>query len=115
MTMMPVEGEVTQRRYLVVELHEGWSYDRRERRFHRQEEKISLRDVLPRSTRVEFLAPDLVARPLSDLSGDERVLASTLNIFLPEPDVPDDFLDTIRSLDCVNEAWISPELSLPDL
>ncbi len=115
MTMMPEEPELTQRRYLVAKLHEGWRYDQRQKRFHCQEEKISLKDVLPRNTRVEFLAPDLVARPLSGLSRDERVLASTLNIFLPEPEVPDDFLDAIRGLDCVDKAWVSPEVRLPSL
>ena len=113
MTMMPVERDVTQRRYLVAELHEGWSYDQRQRQFQCKEEKIPLRDVLPRNTRVEFLAPDLVARPLSGLSRDERALASTLNIFLPEPENPDDFLDAIQGLDCVDKAWISPEVGLP--
>ena len=58
---------------------------------------------------------DLAARQPTSLSRDERVLASTLNIFLPEPEVPDDFLDAIRGLDCVGKAWISPEVGLPGL
>ncbi len=115
MTMMPDEREVAQRRYLVAQLHEGWRYDRRRRRFHCQDENISLREVLPRNTRVVLLAPDLAARQPGSLSRDERVLANTLNIFLPEPDTADDFLDAIQGLDCVDQAWISPEVSLPGL
>ncbi len=115
MTMMPDDREVTPRRYLVAKLREGWRYDPRRRRFHCQEQKISLRDVLPRYTRVELLAPDLAARQPTSLSRDERVLASTLNIILPESDAPDDFLDAIRALDCVDKAWISPEVRLPGL
>lgn len=113
MTMMPNGREVRQRRYLVATLREGWRYDPRRRRFCCSEENISLKDVLPRNTRVALLAPDLAARQPSSLSRDERVLASTLNIFLPEPEVPDDFLDAIRGLDCVGNAWISPEVGLP--
>lgn len=115
MTMMPDGREVRQRRYLVATLREGWRYDPRRRRFYCQKENISLKDVLPRNTRVALLAPDLAARQPSSLSRDERVLASTLNIFLPEPEVPDDFLDAIQGLDCVGKAWISPEVGLPGL
>ncbi len=114
MTMVLDDGrEVGQRRYLIAILREGWHYDPRRRWITRGDQHISLKDVLPRNSRITLLAPDLAKRQPGSLAPDESVLASTLNIFLPKQEVPDKFLDAIDKLDCVDKAWLSPEVGLP--
>lgn len=101
--------------HVVVRLKPGWRYDSRRRRFVSEEGgEVVPREDLPRGASIRYQVPELAKAAASRaLSEDEANLARYLQVILPAGTDPAPVLAAVRDWDCVAEARLPPEISLP--
>src|SRR5918999_3472639 len=97
-----------------LKLAPGWRFlpDRRVFRSDSGEEFVPRSD-LPKYTRIVYKAPDLARSDEAQLSEYERELRRYMQVILPKGRSPEDYVRSIRSWPCVEEAHVAPEVSLP--
>lgn len=102
------------RRPLVIKLKPGWRYESAGRKFVCKTGR-SLRPSadLPKGSRISYMIPSLQRVDPKKLSADERDLARYIHIILPKGTEPAKHLRPVREWDCVDEAYVQPEVSLP--
>lgn len=102
------------RPHLVVKLKRGWRYDSSRRAFVRVSgDGRTSPEGLPRRTRIVHMVPDLARADPSSLSQDQCELAHYVQVIPPKHIDASKYLPVVRRWACVEEAWLSPEISLP--
>lgn len=102
------------RPYLVVKLKSGWRYDDSRRVFVSPKgQDLSPPKGLPRHTRVVHMVPELARADRASLSKEERNLARYVHVILAKGSSAADHVVAVRDWPCVEEAQLSPEISLP--
>ena len=70
---------------------------------------------LPKKTRIVYKVPALAGMETAKLSKSERDLQRYMQVILPVGASPQDYVEIIRAWPSVEEAWVAPEVSLPNL
>lgn len=69
---------------------------------------------LPKNTLIVYKVPALAEADARKLSKSERDLRQYMQVILPEGASPADYVEIIRAWPSVEEAWVAPEISLPN-
>ena len=100
--------------HLVVKLKPGYSLHPKGKAFVSREGRMfSPGEELPSGIRIVLVAPALAGKSSGALSEDERNLLSYVHIVFPKGLDPQDYVDVIRSWECVAEVRSAPKISLP--
>lgn len=100
--------------FLVVKLRGGWRYDEAKRGFVSSEGgNVCPYEDLPRSSKFEYMVPDLANASPKSLSEDESNLARYMHVILPKGSAASDYLTIVQSWPCVEEVRLPPKISLP--
>jgi hypothetical protein len=109
---LPQDGSI--RPTIDFMLKAGWSFDTRRRIFksERGETFSSLGD-LPKGSRIAYKVPSLARTDAKKLDVHERALRRYMQLVLPAGDQPATYLRTVRAWLPVEEAHVTPQVSLP--
>jgi hypothetical protein len=69
---------------------------------------------LPKNTRIVYKVPALAEANVLKLSKWEKSLRQHMQVILPAGVSPADYVEIIRAWPSVEEAWVAPEISLPN-
>ena len=69
---------------------------------------------LPKKTRIVYNVPAFAGMETAKLSKSERDLQRYMQVILPVGASPQDYVEIIRAWPSVEEAWVAPEVSLPN-
>ena len=96
-------------------LKPGWRYDPSRRVFVSDSGKeFAPKGDLPKKSKIVPKIASLAAADRSKLSEAERDLQLYAQVILPEGESAADYVETVRSWPCVDEASLPPEISLPN-
>jgi len=99
-----------------VKLRRRYRYDPEKRVFESESgARFKPSGDLPKNTRIVNKAPALAAADPAGLSKSERDLQRYVQVILPEGESPADYLQIIRAWPSVEEVWLAPEISLPNM
>ena len=99
---------------LTIRLRPGWIYDAKRQVISRERgEEISPKTELPKRTRIVYMISDLADKPPETFSEEEENMARYVQIILPKGTKASEYLATVRSWECVEDARLPPEISLP--
>ena len=70
---------------------------------------------LPKKTRIVYKVPALAEADAHALSKSEKDLRRYMQVILPEGVSPADYVEIIRAWPSIEEAWVAPEVSLPNV
>ena len=99
-----------------VKLKSGFRYNSSKRGFESDSGKEFLpAGELPKNTRIVHKVPALAKAKLETLSKPEKELRQYVQVILPPGESPADYVETIRAWPGVEAAWVTPEISLPQM
>ena len=97
-----------------MKLKRKYRYDPKRRMFESDSgDRFNPADELPKNTRIVYKVPALVTADPAKLSKSEKELRRYMQVILPEGVSPADYVEAIRAWPCVEDAWVAPEISLP--
>ena len=115
MPAVPVPGSAGIRVPVEVKLKPEYRYDSSRRIFESDfGERFAPNGGLPKNTRIVYKVPALAKTDVGKLSKAERNLRRYVQVILPAGESPADYVDLIRAWPSVEEAWVGPEISLPN-
>jgi hypothetical protein len=92
----------------------GWSFDSRRRIFKSERgETFSPLGHLPKSSRIAYKVPRVARADARKLDEHERALRRYMHLVLPAGEQPARFLRRVRAWPPVEEAHVTPQVSLP--
>jgi hypothetical protein len=95
-------------------LQAGWSFDTRRRIFTSERgETFSPRHDLPKGSRIVYKIPRLARMDAKKLDEHERALRRYMQFVLPAGERAATHLRTVRAWPPVEEAHVTPQVSLP--
>ena len=95
-------------------LKAGWSFDSGRRTFKSERgETFSPPGDLPKGTRIVYKVPSLARADARKLDEHERALRRYMQLVLPAGEQPATYLRTVRAWPPVEEAHVTPQVSLP--
>lgn len=94
-------------------LKPGWRYDEAKGIFLSGKGAEFAPLPLPKKTRIVYKVPSLARSSRDRLSKAEQDLQRYMQVILPPSHQPEDYLTTVQSWPCVEEAHPAPEVSLP--
>jgi hypothetical protein len=97
-----------------VKLRPDYRYDPSRRIFVSRSGERLKPSGLPKNTRIVYKVPALARSDPGKLSRYEKDLRRYLQVILPDGESPADYLEAIRAWPVVEEAWVAPEISLPN-
>lgn len=98
-----------------LKLKPRYRYDSRKRIFESDSgDRFKPFDDLPRNTRIVYKVPALSNADPAKLAASERELQRHMQVILPEGKLAADYVDAIRAWPSVEDAWVGPEISLPN-
>jgi hypothetical protein len=99
---------------LVVKLKRGWRYDPKHKELvSARGKRLSVQGLLPKRSEIVYAAPALAGADPSLLSAAELDLARYVHVVLPAKTRPEDLQPSVAAWECVAEARLPPEISLP--
>ena len=102
------------RPHLVVKLKRGWRYDRKKRAFvSTGQKKLAPHSELPDGTRIQLMVPALADKDPQSLTTEEADLAQYVYVVLPKQARVSAHLPKVQRWECVADARIPPDISLP--
>lgn len=107
----PPKGLVA--RSVDFKLKPGWRYDEAKGIFVDSRGARFAPPPLSKKARILYKVPGLARSSPQGLSKPERDLQRYMQVLLPASDAPEQYLKTIQSWPCVDEAHVAPEVSLP--
>jgi hypothetical protein len=111
---VPLPPNTSIRTPVDVKLKSGWRFEPNRRIFRSDTgEEFKPSGDLPTNTKIAYKVPSLANANEAELSGHEMVLRRYMQVILPKGHSPADFVGLIRSWPCVDEAYLSPVISLP--
>jgi hypothetical protein len=115
MPAVPVPRNAGIRVPVEVKLKPQYRYDSSKRVFESDSgEPFDPAGDLPKDTRIVHTAPALAEADPNTLSRNERELRRYVQVILPEGEAPADYVEIIRRWPSVEDAWVAPEISLPN-
>ena len=115
MPAVPVPQKAGIRTPVEVKLKPQYRYDSGRRIFESDSGKrFTPSGDLPKNTRIVYKVPALAELDPARLSKSEKDLRRYMQVILPEGESPADYVETIRAWPSVEEAWVAPEISLPN-
>ena len=100
--------------HLVVKLKAGYTLDRKDEKFVSSEGRsFSPGAALPKGSSVVAMVPALARVAPGKLSEHEANLARYVHIVLPKGKDPGKYLTIVQAWECVEEASLPPQISLP--
>jgi hypothetical protein len=95
-------------------LKPDWLFDTKRRTFVSESgERFSPLGDVPQGSRIVYKVPTLARADGSTLNEHERALRRYMQLILPKGTSPARYLRTVRAWPSVEEAHVSPEVSLP--
>jgi len=107
----PPKGLV--RRSVDFKLKPGWRYDEAKGIFVDSGGAQFAPPLLPKKTRILYKVPSLAKSSSHGLTKAERDLQLYMHVLLRPSDAPEQYVKTIQTWPCVDEAHVAPEVSLP--
>jgi hypothetical protein len=115
MPAVPVPRSAGIRVPVEVRLKPQYRYDSSRRVFaSKSGERFDPSGDLPTNTRIVHKVPALAEADLGTLSPSERDLRRYVQVILPEGVAAADYVEIVRRWPCVEDAWVAPEISLPN-
>jgi hypothetical protein len=115
MPAVPVPRNAGIRTPVEVKLKPRYKYDPSRRMFESESgERFKPSGDLPKNTRIVYKVPALAQSDPAKLSWYEKDLRRYVQVILPEGESPADYVEAIRAWPSVEEAWVAPEMSLPN-
>jgi len=98
-----------------VKLRRQYKYDPSRRIFESDSgEQFRPSGDLPKHTRIVYKVPALAEANPAKLSKSEKDLRRFMQVILPAGESAADYVEAIRAWPSVEEAWVGPEVSLPN-
>jgi len=94
-------------------LKPGWRYDEAKGIFVNSRGAQFAPPPLPKKTRILYKVPGLARSSSRGLSKAERDLQLYMQVLLLPSGAPEQYVKTIQTWPCVEEAHVAPEVSLP--
>jgi hypothetical protein len=109
---LPKDGSI--RPTIDFMLKAGWSFDTTRRTFTSERgEAFSPRGDLPKGSRLAYKVPSLARADARKLDVHERALRRYMQVVLPAGEQPATYLRTVKAWPPVEEAHVTPQVSLP--
>ena len=109
---LPKDGSI--RPTIDFMLKAGWSFDTRRRIFKSERgETFSPLGDLPKGGRIVYRVPSLARADARKLDKHERALRRYMQLVLQVGQQPATYLRTVRAWPAVDEAHVTPQVSLP--
>ena len=109
---LPKDGSV--RPTIDFTLKAGWSFDTKRRIFKSERgETFSPLRNLPKGSRIVYKVPRLARVDAEKLDKHERALRRYMQVVLQVDDQPATYLRTVKAWPPVEEAHVTPQVSLP--
>ena len=115
MPAVPVPQNAGIRTPVELKLRRKYRYDASRRMFESNSgELFKPFGDLPRNSKIVYKVPALAEADPAKLSKPEQDLRRYMQVILPEGEQPADYIKVIRAWPSVEDAWVGPEVSLPN-